>query len=249
MKNNAWRLIGLGILLTVWQLAAVILNTPLLLPPLQNIADSFIAMLKTQQSYIQIGTTIMRVLVTIIFSTILALLFGLPAGTHERFENIFFASENFLRAVPTAAVIVLALIWFKSGVTPIFVASLIIFPLIYRSITDAIKHIDSRFLELSNDFSVVPIQRIRFLYLPHALFALRTSLVSAVGLAMKVVVMAELLSQPQHGIGVELQLAKVQLNTAGIFAWAILTVVLAILLQAFSKMLVVQLYGRKKHNA
>ncbi len=49
----------------------------------------------------------------------------------------------------------------------------------------------------------------------------------ALGLTWKVIIAAEVLSQPPFGIGTQLQEARVELETARVFAWTAVAVILA----------------------
>lgn len=222
-RERVFQLVGFFLFLFSWEILSVIIANPILFPSLHDIFFSLISILSTGESYTCIGFTILRIAITIILDLAFALVLGLLAGMYREIEHILLPLENVLRSLPSVAVILIMLIWFKSNITPILVGSLAVFPLLYRSIVDAVKHIEPKFIELSNDFKVPTKTKIRFLYLPHIMIALKTALVSSFGLGVKVVVTSELLSQPKYGIGAALQIAKIQLNTADIFAWAVIS--------------------------
>ena len=50
---------------------------------------------------------------------------------------------------------------------------------------------------------------------------------SALGINMKMVIAGEVLSQPRYAIGSNLQLQKTYLNTAGVFAWIIIILLIS----------------------
>ncbi|MEL3909104.1 MAG: ABC transporter permease subunit [Treponemataceae bacterium] len=226
---------GLLIFLACWEILARILAKPILVPSLLEIMSAVVKIFGTGESYLFILFTLGRILFTLVLDLSLAFVFGFLAGLNSNVENALFPFENILRASPTVAFILLALIWFRSNLAPVFVASLIVFPILYRSIVDAIKNISSDFTELADDFNLSFRKRLFFLYLPHVSSALKTSLVTGVGLAVKVVITSEVLCQPKNGIGLAFQLAKTQLYSAGIFAWALISVMLNFLLQALFK--------------
>jgi NitT/TauT family transport system permease protein len=64
--------------------------------------------------------------------------------------------------------------------------------------------------------------------LPHVLSAAR----NAIGLSWKVIVAGEVLSQPVHAIGTGMQIARINLETAEVFAWAAVGIVLCALSDA-----------------
>ncbi|MCD6342953.1 MAG: hypothetical protein J7L76_04140 [Spirochaetaceae bacterium] len=49
---------------------------------------------------------------------------------------------------------------------------------------------------------------------------------SGLGLSMKVIIAAEVLSQPKTGIGTMFQIERARLNTTGVFAWSLLVILL-----------------------
>lgn len=225
------------VLLTCWEVLSRVLAKPILVPSLLEIISAGIQIFSTGESYLFILFTLGRILLTLVLDLSLALAFGFLAGLNSKIENALLPLENFLRASPTVAFILLALIWFRSNLAPVFVASLIVFPILYRSIVDAIKNISSDFIELADDFKLSFEKRLFFLYLPYVLQALKTSFVTGVGLAVKVVITSEVLCQPKNGIGVAFQLAKIQLYSAGIFAWTLISLMLNFLLQVLFKSL------------
>lgn len=235
LKKYGFQLLGLFIILISWEIFAYLVAKPILVPQLKDIFLSIINIFSSEKSFKYIFYTLFRVFITMIFSLSFGLILGVFSGLNTKIEKTFFVAENILRTLPTAVVILLALIWFRSNLTPIFVGSLILLPLFYRDTADAVKNIPIIFTEMSDDFKVSFFIRLKYLYLPYCIFTLRTSLVTAMGLAVKVVVMSELLSQPKNGIGVAFQIAKTQLDTATIFAWGIITVLIAVILQVFIK--------------
>ena len=63
------------------------------------------------------------------------------------------------------------------------------------------------------------LREIRMVRLPMLRPFIRGSLLSGIGLAFKVGVMAEILGQVSYGIGRELQYCRTDLDMVGIFAW------------------------------
>ena len=52
-------------------------------------------------------------------------------------------------------------------------------------------------------------------------------LTSAININLKMVIAGEVLSQPKFGIGSNLQMEKMYLNTSGVFAWIIIILVIS----------------------
>ena len=78
-------------------------------------------------------------------------------------------------------------------------------------------------LEMANLFRTPRNMLLSDLYFPHLLSYIFPSLVAGLGLSWRVAVMAELLSS-DTGIGAELNLARINLDTDEVMAWIALVV-------------------------
>jgi NitT/TauT family transport system permease protein len=124
------------------------------------------------------------------------------------------------------AVILLAMIWFKTGVVPIFVGFLVGFPIVFGSVVQGIRAIDPQLEEMALVYGVTGVRMARHVSLPALVPFLLGAASSGLGLTWRVVVGAEILSQPLHAIGTALQTAQARLETAEVFAWTVVAVVL-----------------------
>lgn len=232
-QNNffLYKLGGVFFCLALWETAAHILKQPIIIPSLEDIAESLFLLLQDRNSYYFIGSSAGRVMLTLLLDSCIAFLFGIIAGLSKKCEAFFSTAENILKSVPTMTVLLLALIWFKSEITPIFVSSLIVLPILYGNIKDGVKNIDKNLIIMSEDFKVPLKRRLKFLYIPCISTFIKNAYDIASGFCVKVLISAEVLSQPKYGIGTAFQIARVQLNTASLFAWGLIAVLFAVLLQ------------------
>jgi NitT/TauT family transport system permease protein len=231
-KNKLIVVVSTAVFLLLWELAAHIINKEILVPPLSLILDELYTIVTHLESLFIVATTLGRILLTFLLSLILAVSLGIPAGLWTSLEMALKPLEIATRSVPTMGIILLAIIWLGSEGTPLFVTALIIFPLLYRGLIDGIHNIDVS-LTIFHQVHHVPFfkQLIHF-YLPSILPSLKTGCVSGLGLGFKVMIAAEVLSQPQRAIGTTFQIERSQLNTAGVMAWCIVLIVIAALFEA-----------------
>lgn len=177
--------------------------------------------------YIQILTSIKRFLTGFSISLLLGVVLGMLSGF---FTPIYYLLKPIVltqRAVPTMGVILLALIWFNREVAPILVCVLVIFPIIYSAVVSGIRQIDKQLLEMAVIYELSGKRKLRHLYLPSIKSSLLSVASAAIGLNIKINIAAEVLSQPRYAIGTGFQMEKVALNTAGVFAWSIVAILLA----------------------
>lgn len=222
---------GVVFSLALWETAAHILKQPIIIPALEDIAKSFFLLIQDSISYYFIGSSAGRVILTLLVDSCVAFPFGIAAGLSKKCEAFLSTAEHILKSVPTMTVLLLALIWFKSEVTPLFVSSLIVLPILYGNIRNGIKNIDKNLVIMSEDFNVSLKRRLLFLYIPCIKPFIKNAYGIASGFCVKALISAEVLSQPKYGIGTAFQIARIQLDTAALFAWGIIAVLLAIILQ------------------
>ena len=230
-----YRLCGLVAGLGLWQLTAVLIAQPLIVPRLEAIAAATVDILTGEDFFLTVAATLLRIAATIAIDTVIAFLLGIAAVVSARIEAALSPFETAMRAVPTMGILLLSLIWFNSEITPIFVASLIALPLLYRGVVNGVKNIDIRLIQMSTGFQVSFVRKLKQLYIPSIRPFTLTAYSATLGLLVKVMVTAEVLSQPRRGIGTEFQIARAQLDTATIFGWGIIVIVFAALMEQAAK--------------
>ncbi len=236
-RNKYLVLISTVILLLLWETASRLVGKEILIPSLSLIAGELFRILSDPESLGIIASTLGRIITTFLLSLGLAFVLGIPAGLWRTLESLLKPLETTIRSVPTMGVILLAVIWLGSEGSPFFVTSLIIFPVLYRSLMDGIRNIDPGLAAFHRVHHVPFIKRLVNFYMPSIAPFLKTGCVSGLGLGFKVMIAAEVLSQPQVAIGTTFQIERSQLNTAGVMAWCIILIFLAALFERLLKMI------------
>lgn len=179
------------------------------------------------QFVIRVINTMGRVVLSFLLSFIAGLLFGALAGFFEPAYYLMKPLVLIQKSVPTMAVILLALIWLNSELAPMLVGILIIFPMIYSTVAEGILNLNPKLLEMADVYHFNKKKRLRHLYLPAISSSLWAVSSVALGLNIKIIIAAEVLSQPKAAMGTAFQIEKMSLNTAGVFAWAIIAIGIA----------------------
>ncbi len=243
MKRNdkVLFLMGTGLLLLGWSLLSYALQQPILVPSPAATFWELCRIVGENTFWQTIGITLLRFFAGFLITMLLAMLLGAAAGLRRDFALLFAPFIALIKAVPTMAIILLAIIWLKSNAAPILVVFLISFPVLYGSWKAGMEQTDTRLLEMARVFRVDFFRQLREIYLPSAKPYVWAGISSALGLGFKVGIGAEVLCQPKYGIGSAFQIEKANLNTAGVFAWAILCVLLAAGLELSVKRLVLRI--------
>ena len=162
-----------------------------------------------------------------LIGTIAGTLAGASTGLGRLLEPV----STVLLGIPPIAWIVLAILWFGSTLmTPVFTVIITSIPITFAGAQMGMRTRDPGLDELARVYGLGPVARVRELYLPHLFSYLFPTLITAMGVAWKVTVMAELFAM-ETGIGAGLAQARVALDTAAAQAWMLLVVMLLLFME------------------
>lgn len=220
-----------GVYLLLWQIAAAVVARPLLLPgPVLTIRRLF-SLLAVPDSYAAIVLTLGRVLLGFSLGTVAGVLLGAASGASRFADALLSPLRSVVKATPVTSFILLALLWFSSGMVPVWIALLMVLPTVWASVLEAVRATDPALLEMAHAFHLSRRQRIREIYAPSALPNVLAACSTAFGFAWKAGVAAEILALPRLAVGSYLYRSKVTLETADLFAWTLCVIVLSMLLE------------------
>lgn len=235
MKINKYliSIISILILLIIWKLFALFIGADIILPPPEIVLRSLIKTFISPNFLKIVTSTLIRGLIGFIISFACGIIIGTLAGIFKGFRYFVNPVISFIRSTPVISVILLALIWFKVENVPIFVAFLMAFPIICGNIIEGITTVDRDLIEMANVYKVSFKSKILQIYLPSIVPFIIASASMSIGIIWKVIIAAEVLSQPKWAIGTKLSEARDFLITEEVFAWT----VLAIFLSAISEVI------------
>ena len=147
--------------------------------------------------------------ISLIFGSLLGLLAGLFVTAYMMSRPIV----TILVGMPPIAWIVLAMIWFgMSDTTVIFTVVIASFPIVFVGALQGTRTLEGNLKQMADSFNLPFKMKMFDLYFPHIFSYIFPAWISALGMAWKIVVMAELLSA-NDGIGSALAIARSQLDT------------------------------------
>ena len=217
--------------LGVWQILAMGVNNVLLVvTPLQALRALFIQAGQAEFWRSAFGS-MWRIALGFLLGAVLALFLAAVSYRYKITEEVLRPFMVFCKAVPVAVFAVLILIWWGSSMLAVAICFLVVFPNIYLNTLEGLKSADRGLLEMAEVFRLPYGTRFFYIYRP----ALKPFLLSAfqlsLGMCWKSGVAAEVIGTPDHSIGGALYLAKIYLDTADLFAWTVVIVVLSVLFE------------------
>lgn len=229
---------GVVAFLLAWKLLAESFGMEILLPPPESAFARLFELLPNREFWLTIRATILRAIYGFTLSFLAGLAVGLAAGTHPGFNRFISPILSVLRATPVMSVILLGMLWFVTDLVPVFVTFLMVFPLICANTLEGVVQIDRKLLEMGRLYGLSRLQRLLHILLPSLFPYLIAAANAGFGMAWRVTIAAEVLSQPREAIGTGIRFAQINLEIPEVMAWTVAAVLLSMLTEKLLSTLV-----------
>lgn len=210
----------------IYAIVSKVVGVEMLVPSVPNVIKEFFSLFAKSSFYKALFGTLGRAALAYLLAFVFAMIFAILTKMCPHLRRALSPIVLLIRIMPTMSIILLALIWFNSFQSTILVAFCVIFPMLYTSFCDAIHAVDKDLIEMSKVYRVSKYNQIFKMYLPQTLPMALTGIKSSIGLNLKLVIAAEVLAQTANSIGVYMQLAKINLDTATLLAWTVVAIIL-----------------------
>ena len=223
--------IALGIVVALWAIVAAAVGSQIIFPSLLSTLKALFNLFGEGSFYVSIGNSLLRVLISFVISFLFALIFAILSSLLKNAGRVVSILTSIMRTIPTMSIILLALIWLSTLNAPMLVAILVIFPLQYAGLLNAIVNVDLRLIEMAKIYNVPIKKQILNLYLPEAAPSVFSTIKSTISLNVKLIIAAEVMAQTRASMGLQMQQASMYLEMDVLFAWTIIAVVLGLILE------------------
>jgi len=227
-----WYAAGVAVLLAVWELASRSFGSALIFPGPVPVLMELASLAASQKFLVSVGSTLWRVVLGMLISVPAGLAFGIASGLDKRAGAFLQPLFSFISATPVMSVILIAFLFLGAEKTPVFTAFLMVFPVMAANSAEGIRRVDPQLIELFKVYKMTPGESLGMLYIPSIVPFILGGLQSSMSLCWKVIVAAEVLVQPLRSLGANMQQAKARLETPELFAWTLVTVICAAVLQS-----------------
>ena len=141
--------------LALWLLIASIVNKEVILPSPDVVFVRFFELATSPETkkefWDAILTSLLRVVTGVVLGVTLATLSAVAASKIKAVHYLFTPLNEVVKATPIVSFIFIAYIVFQKNIwwLPVFIVTLLVFPVVYASILDAIKNVYKELLEVS----------------------------------------------------------------------------------------------------
>lgn len=217
--------------IAVWQVASMLISQSLLLVSPATVFLRLLELCVTADFWSAVGYSLLRITIGFFLALIAGTVLGVIAG-HVRFvEILLWPYIAVVKATPVASFIILCLMWLGAKGLSMFIAFLMVLPIIYTNVLQGIRSTDHKLLEMTTLFGVRWPRRLYYVHIPSLKPYLISACSVAIGLAWKAGIAAEVIGIPSGSIGERLYEAKVYLSSADLFAWTVVVVLMSVIFE------------------
>lgn len=218
---------SLLLLLLGWQLLAVAMRQPELIPSVPRLLMALVELLGSTEFYQSVGCTLGRGLLGLAGSAVCAALTAWLLARHSLLEQLFRPWLTLLRSVPVISFILLALIFLNPEQLPLLIAFLTCFPLLTENFTNGLKALRPSLSLMAKQFQLSRYNRLTQIYYPQLRPFLFSGLTSAAGFGWRAIIMGEALAQCATGIGSAMKVAQNFLDVPSLLAWTVVAILIS----------------------
>ena len=231
-------------ILAVWQMLADIVGDAYFLPGVPETVKALVGLFGIKDFPLIILFSLLRVALGLTLGIaagiILATLTHLLPFTH----SVIQPAIAIMKATPIAAIILILWFTFSDTSLAVFVVFLMVTPIIWQNVYDGYKSISADMLEVCSAFEFSRFKTFRLLVFPSVSRYLIPAVITSMGLAWKAEIAAEIMTYSNIGKSIQ-NFKTLHFDTASVFAWATVIVVISLILEALTK----KLLGRVRRDS
>ena len=229
----------------LWTVAAALVGQELLLPSPVQTARKLLELASAADFWLTVGQSVLRVLTGILAAVLGGVLLALLTHRSPLCMALLSPLMTLVKSTPVASFIILALVWLGRSTVPVFIAALMVLPVVWANVSAGLRGIDPQLLELARVYALPRLRVLRRITWPSVRPHLRAALRSALGLGWKAGIAAEVLTVPALSIGKRIYEAKLYLETTELFAWTAAVVLVSLGIEK----LLLRLIGKESTHA
>lgn len=224
--------------LILWQLLAIRLDSKILIASPIEVAERLTSLVREEAFLRSILFSMGRILLGFALGMTVGSALALAAGKVRFIRRLFAPLISAMKSIPVASFTILALIWLGSKNLSVFVSFVISVPIVCSNMLEGIDSLDPQLKEMAKVFRIPMHKRFAGVYLSQLLPYFRSASRLAMGLCWKSGVAAEVIGLPKNSLGKMLYESKIYLETADLFAWTVIIVLLSFLCEKLFLLLV-----------
>ena len=223
--------------LVLWEAAARLVAERLFLASPIQVLQCLYGLLGTRQFYETVGFSLLRIGEGFLIAAVIGSALAYAAYKLRLVKTLLKPLMGAVKAAPVASFVVLALLLVGSKNLSVLISFLMVLPVFYTNILTGLSSVEPERFEAADVFGMLRRDRFRFIYLPYVTpFALSACEVG-IGIAWKAGVSAEVIGIAAGSIGEKIYEAKLYLDTAQLFAYTLVVILISLFFEWLAKKL------------
>lgn len=227
--------------LAVWQVAAMLVGSPLLLPTPVAVAKRLFELCTISSTYVTLLSSFSRIALGLLLGVTVGILGGILTANSKIAKDLLSPLLAVIKSTPIASFIILILLWLDRNSVPVVISLLVVLPVVWANVEVGILNTDKALLEMASAYKMTKFSKIKQIYAPSVAPYFTAALNSSLSLAWKAGVAAEALILPVLAIGTRIFEAKYNLETVDLFAWTVVVVILSAIIERLAHLLTARL--------
>jgi len=215
----------------LWQIFSTVLARPTVLPTPFAVMRKLWELMQTGTFYMDCLHSLARIFAGLILGIAAGVVLASLCAAFGLFESIFSPAVSVIKATPIASIIILMLFIMEKSYVPMAAAMLMAVPIIFSNVRKGISSVPTEQKEVADVFGFGFGKRLKYCILPSVLPYFSAACRSSLGLAWKAGIAAEVICTPKYSIGLNLNDAKIYLESEALYAWTIVVVVMSVLIE------------------
>ncbi|MBQ6877470.1 MAG: ABC transporter permease subunit [Oscillospiraceae bacterium] len=245
MKKIFSGIVSAAFWLLLWEIIHLIVDQSILVPSPLSVFERLLEFCLEKEFWLAVGSSLFRVISGLFIGTILGAVLAAITAENSFLRTLFAPALHIIKSTPVASFIILAILWLSIEKVPVFTSLLMVLPSIWANTEKGILSVDRDLLQMGKAFGLSKKEIFLRITIPAVKPFFTAALKSAVGMAWKAGIAAEVICQNGISIGSALHDSKIYFETVDTFAWTAAIVILSVLLEKF--ILTVTVKGEKRH--
>lgn len=217
--------------LAVWTIAAHCIGQEIYLVSPARVLRTLAALVGQGAFWSAVLGSLGRILLGFLCAVAVGVALAVLTVRYRWVRQLFAPLLGVIKATPVASFTLLALVWLKTGLVPAFMAFLMVLPIVWSNVEQGIRQTDARLLEMARVYGFSAAKTLKLVVVPSVAPYFLSAFTTAMGMAWKAGVAAEVISQPINSLGRMLYQAKIYLETPELLAWTVMVVTLSVALE------------------
>ena len=217
--------------IAVWQIIHLAVSEAILVPSPLSVFKRLFELCAENTFWLSVITSLLRVLSGLFFGTVLGIFLAVLTAKSNLLKNLLGPVLHVIKATPVASFIILAILWLSVENVPAFTAMLIVLPTVWANTEKGIASVDKDLLQMGRAFGLSKKEIFLRITTPSVKPFFAAALNSAVGLAWKAGIAAEVICPHGESMGSALHDSKIYFETVDTFAWTVAVIILSVVLE------------------